>query len=332
MFLTYKKKVVSKICPRVLIVAETELWPSFLSVASGLGVRLVSVNARVSNFTFKRYLALKFITKPLLSLFSVIFAQSSIDLERLISLGSDANKSTYLGNIKFDRELRRLSERERVKKKEELGFEESSAVFVAGSVRLGEEDIVINGFLRAKRTVSNLSMVFAPRQVEYFEEMCSRLSALGISYSRRTSQSTSGYSICVLDTVGELNDVYQVADASFVGGSLVDVGGHNPMEPAAFGVPVSMGPYVANVRTAVEELSATGGFFFIRDEKQLAEAIVDSVKLSPEVKREITQVVKSHKGATDRVLKKLATVDEIFVALVESKQSRSALEAKGGLN
>ncbi len=248
--------------PRMLILAETEFWPNLLNGCFRRDIPVAVVNARISDRSWPRYQMLRSLWRPILGRLRRVLAQSTTDAERLIELGCEPAFVSVSGNLKFD--VRAAQEAEATSILKTLGS--GMRILVAGSTLEGEEAALLEAWPRVLAADPNLIMVLAPRHPERFAAVAALLAGLGKSSVRRSEWKGKPVSaipallpgqIVLLDTIGELASVYSLAAVAFVGGSLVPSGGHNPLEPAQFGVPIVMGPHYANFRTITEDLRST---------------------------------------------------------------------------
>ncbi len=262
--------------PRMLILAETEFWPNLLSGCYRRGIPVVVVNARISNRSWPRYRKLRALWRPILSKLSRVLAQSETDAERLRELGCATDRVTVAGNLKFDVRAATESEATRILRAQGGGLR----FIVAGSTLEGEEAALLDAWPKLLFAEPQLAMLLAPRHPERFGAVASLLERSGIAWIRRADWNANPPkllrpgTIVLLDTIGELASVYSVASVAFVGGSLVPAGGHNPLEPAQFGVPVVMGPHYANFTAITEALRARDALR-ITEKEDLAAALTD---------------------------------------------------------
>jgi 3-deoxy-D-manno-octulosonic-acid transferase len=245
--------------PRLLILAETEFWPNLLSGCFRCKIPVAVVNARISDRSWPRYRRLRRLWRPFLSRLGRVLAQSQTDAERLIALGCLPERVTVTGNLKFDVRAAGEADTTRHLKKWSLGLR----LIVAGSTLDGEEAALLEAWPSLLQADPKLAMVLAPRHPERFASVAALLQKSGFHWVKRSVWSSTPESsikslnpgqIVLLDTIGELASVYSLASVAFVGGSLVPAGGHNPLEPAQFGVPIVMGPHFANFRAITEDL------------------------------------------------------------------------------
>jgi 3-deoxy-D-manno-octulosonic-acid transferase len=248
--------------PRLLILAETEFWPNLLDGCFRRGIPVAVVNARISDRSWPRYRRFRGLWRPLLSRLSRVLAQSQTDADRLLALGCLPDRVSVAGNLKFDVRAAQESEATRFLRSmsAELRF------IVAGSTLEGEESTLVEEWPRLLAEDPQLVLVLAPRHPERFSSVAALLHKSGVLWSKRSSWSAESSSapraprslrpgeVVLLDTIGELASVYSLASSAFVGGSLVPAGGHNPLEPAQFAVPIVIGPHYANFVAIVDSL------------------------------------------------------------------------------
>lgn len=247
--------------PRMLILAETEFWPNLLNGCFRREIPVAVVNARISDRSWPRYQMLQRFWCPMLRRLSRVLAQSQLDAQRLIALGCQAPRTSVSGNLKFD--VRSAEKAEVTVRLESIGS--GLRFVVAGSTLEGEEATLLKAWPNLLTSDPNLAMVLAPRHPERFAAVAGLLENTGVFWVRRsqwkgippeTIQPLRPGQIVLLDTIGELASMYSLAAVAFVGGSVVPAGGHNPLEPAQFGVPIVMGPNYANFRAITEDLCA----------------------------------------------------------------------------
>jgi 3-deoxy-D-manno-octulosonic-acid transferase len=303
--------------PRMLVLAETEFWPNLLSGCFRRGIPVVVVNARISNRSWPRYRMLRRLWRPLLSGLSCVLAQSETDAKRLRAIGCAAERVTVAGNLKFD-----------VRAVEETGSTqflrrqaEGLRLLVAGSTHEGEEDVLLDAWKELLVSEPALVMVLAPRHPERFGAVEALLERSGTRWAKRSEWSErepeeiGAGMIVLLDTIGELASVYSVASVAFVGGSLVAVGGHNPLEPAQFGVPIVMGPHYANF-TAITDLLRRADALRIAKKEELADVLIELLRdraMAEAMGARAKIVFEEQAGATERCV---AAIREVLAANV----------------
>jgi 3-deoxy-D-manno-octulosonic-acid transferase len=238
--------------PRAVILAETEFWPNLLRMAREKNARVAVVNARISDRSFPRYLAFRRLLKIVLENIDLFLAQTETDRERLVAVGADAARVQVAGNLKFEAAATKSSEL--VTK---VRSAVSGPVLVCGSTVEGEEEVLLPAFRQIFAVNPSATVILAPRHPERFPAVAATLQSSEMKHVKRSEwrgESLAG-SVLLLDTIGELAAVYELATAAFVGGSLVPRGGHNILEPARFGKPIFVGPYTQNFRDIIATFS-----------------------------------------------------------------------------
>ena len=297
--------------PRLLVLAETEFWPNLLTGCFRRGIPVAVVNARVSDRSWPRYRRLRLLWKPILSRLSAALAQTPMDADRLRAIGCRANSVSVSGNLKFDVRIAHEGEAARLIRKLSPGLR----IVVAGSTVDGEEPLLLSAWQRLIKSDPNLILVLAPRHPERFPAVASLLDACGIPWLRRSVWKGQQFQprllkpgqIVLLDTIGELASVYSLASVAFVGGSMAPAGGHNPLEPAQFGVPIVMGPHVANFRAICDDLSTHGGLRIV-DENDLSRALLELLidrRAAEHMGAQARRVFEQQAGATGRSIEAL---------------------------
>ncbi len=301
--------------PRMLILAETEFWPNLLNGCFRREIPVVVVNARISDRSWPRYQMLRRLWRPILGRISRALAQTETDAQRLIALGCDPQSTTVSGNLKFD--VRAAKEAEATRLLKFLG--ENLRFLVAGSTLEGEEAALIQAWSRLLAADPHLVMVLAPRHPERFAAVSTLLHNSGMVWNKRSDwkgNSTSTIEplkpgqIVLLDTIGELASVYSIAALAFVGGSLIPAGGHNPLEPAQFGVPIVMGTHYTNFRAITDDLRAHNAIRIASNE-ELAESIVALLSTPSDAQamgEHARAVFEQQAGATPRSIQALQKI------------------------
>jgi 3-deoxy-D-manno-octulosonic-acid transferase len=305
--------------PKLFILMESELWPRMLTECRRAGIPVAIVNARVSDRSFRRAIKFRKIWSKLLAKPDLFLAQSDEDARRLIAMGANSGSVGVFGNLKYDvRAARgsRIAEQIRA-------LAGGRPILVAGSThgamkgeRLSEEEMIIrawDGFSSSESSELIPLLVLAPRHPQRFAEV----EALIAEYTYLKATGLTGPAtatspdIVLLDTIGDLASVYSIADAAFVGGSLVPRGGHNPLEPAQFGVPVVMGSSYENFRDIVARLRAERAIFIVNNSAELEVALSDCAEhrhRSAELGRRGQAVFEQQQGATTRTVEALTSL------------------------
>lgn len=259
------RKTVRIMRPRLFIFFETEIWPNLLTYLKIKGIPSVMVNGRISDRSFKRYKLARLVLKGALDCVTLFSMQTDEDRAKIVSLGADPYRVFNTGNIKYDRalELIRRKGKGRLTRKD-LNISDESIVIVAGSTHQGEEETLIHVFKQILADFPDTVMIIAPRHLDRVAKIESLIVSSGLPYLRRSDNILSALransgSVIILDTIGELSDLYKITTVAFVGGSLVPVGGHNILEPAAHGKPVIFGPHMDNFREISRLMVERGG-------------------------------------------------------------------------
>jgi len=259
--------------PRAMIIVETELWPEMLHQAGSRGVSAAVINARLSDGSFRSYRRVRPMLRPLLEPLSLVLARSRADSERFAELGVPQAKIRTVGNIKYDLEP----------DPNPLPWIEAARsaaagrpIIVAGSTMEGEESTVLDTVARLEADGRSIFLILAPRHPERFDMVAELVTRRGFSLARRSAEDgpTTDTTVFLLDTIGELARAYKTAEVAFIGGSLAMTGGHNPLEPAVWGVPVLSGPHVHNFSEVYDEMTAAGAARLVADGDELAAALV----------------------------------------------------------
>ncbi|MEE9548818.1 MAG: 3-deoxy-D-manno-octulosonic acid transferase [Candidatus Binatia bacterium] len=292
--------------PSLLIFLETEIWPNFLQAAYSHGIPTLLLSGRISPQAFRRYLIFRRFFSTAVKRFTALGMQNDAYARRIIGLGVEPTKVSIVGNLKLAaREGGGVGDGNG---KMDLNFpgKEGRRFLIAGSTHRGEEEILLDIFLFLKSRFPDLLMVLAPRHPQRFAEVERLLQKRNVSFVRRSQMNGPRNAlpdVIFLDTLGELPSVYGLADVAFVGGSLVDAGGHNLMEPARWRKPILFGPYMTTFAEIAEELKRRGGAIEVKGKEDLKREI--SNLLSDRSKglkmgELAAQAVKGDKGVVER--------------------------------
>ncbi len=288
--------------PRMLVLAESELWPNVLAECAGQRLPVVVVNARVSDRSLPRYLRMQRWWRPFLGMLTLVLAQSAEDARRFVAIGVPQERVRVGGNLKFDmRPPRSTGLIEQLRGQ----LPPEAKVLVAGSTLQDEEQVLLEAWAVICGRVPNAVMVLAPRHPERFARVAAIARDRKLLLVERSSwhgDAVAAGTVFLLDSIGELGSVYALATLAFVGGSLVPAGGHNPLEPARFAVPVFMGPHYENFRDAVELLRAAAALRLVERESvgnEIATLLADAPAAAAMGTRG-KEVLEKQAGATGR--------------------------------
>ena len=247
------RRVLDIIRPQLFVMMETEIWPNLLRECRARGVRTIVINGRISTRSFPRYKLVKPLFRRVLTLVDRFCVQGEETAGRLAELGAPRERITITGSLKFDAlQVPGATGPARGGAERVLRYfavAEGRAVVVAGSTMPGEHEIVLRAFERIRTLARNPLLILAPRKPEHFAEAASLARHAGFRTALRSELAIDAEvraDVVVLDTIGELAQVYQAATVVFVGGSLVPIGGHNILEPAVYGKPIVFGPHMQN--------------------------------------------------------------------------------------
>jgi 3-deoxy-D-manno-octulosonic-acid transferase len=302
------RSVLDRVRPRALLLVETELWPNLIVEASAAGVAVGVVNGRLSPRSMRRYLLPGSPFRAVVRLLSFVACQSERDRDRFLALGAVSSRVVVAGNMKYDALARPLAESERRALRDSLGIPGEARVVVFGCVRPAEEDAVAEAAGAIARAMPDVVLIAAPRHLDRVEPLARRIEREGLATARRSALGGSagaGVRTIVLDSTGELSSVYSTAAVAFVGGTLGHYGGHNPLEPAAHGVPVLFGPHTETCRDSARRLTEAGGAFVVDGAAALRDEVLRL--LSGEEGRKSAgdaarAVVERGRGATARTI------------------------------
>jgi 3-deoxy-D-manno-octulosonic-acid transferase len=301
--------ITSKVTPRCLVLIETELWPNLINLCAQRMIPLVLANARLSDTHWQRYYQFRKLIRPLLQKFAVIAVQSETDAERFAALGVAQEHIVHTGNFKFDIDL--TSEQQDLEKV--INVDEHRPVWLAASSRDGEEEILIEVHQRILQTLPQALMLLVPRHPQRFDEVARMLEQRQLDYLRRSQNMNimPHQSILLGDSMGEMPQYCASANVVFMGGSLVDLGAHNPIEAAAQHKPILVGPSVFNFKFVFEQLFKAQAAKQISDANELVDQLIDLLKdksKSEQMGERAFQVVQQNRGAVEKFVGQLEKI------------------------
>ncbi len=311
------KSVLGQIKPCLFVIAETEIWPNLIHLLYNKKIPAVTVNGRISDSSFKGYLAIKFLLKSVLNKITLFCVQSERDAQRLSRLGVAGNKIKITGNMKFDSAGFKIDTSELIKCRANLSLSPSQRLWVCGSTHKGEEEKVLGVYKGLQSKFLGLKLLIAPRHPErareiekltekygFKAERISQLASLPVSQlNRPTGQPANQPTVFILDTIGQLVHNYAVADIVFMGGSLVNKGGHNVLEPAFLEKPILFGPHMSNFRDIADLLLENNAAIMVQDQRALQqnlEELLSDPRRCLELGSRARQVILENQGATHR--------------------------------
>lgn len=314
----FLKSVIKKIKPVLLLIAETELWPNLLMYCQRLKIPIIIFNGRISKRSFPRYNFFKFFFKKFLNKNIVFLMQTEEDKDRILMIGAHPERTKVIGNLKFDITPSASCEKRKMEFLKLLRISERDLIFVAGSTHSGEEWVLLEVYKKLKSLFPNLIFILAPRHLTRIGEIEEILKKHSLSWIRRTSLSINGnlmeenlHDVILIDTIGELMNLYSLATVVFIGGSLVPVGGHNPIEPLLFKKCVIFGPHMFNFKEISRLLVKEGGAIEVKDDTELYSQLNNL--LSEETKRNQIgergyKIIENNRGAKERIFEEIKII------------------------
>jgi 3-deoxy-D-manno-octulosonic-acid transferase len=318
------RRAIEFIDPEIFIVVETEIWPNLIVNLAKKKIPIVLINGRVSGGSFRGYRIIRPLIKAILKRFTLLCMQTKEDAQRIIELGAEEDRVKVTGNMKFDIQKTEDSDRResraqaRESQKSELGLSEAEKLFIAGSTHPGEEGIVLRAYKDLINTYPGLRLLIAPRHIERTKEIKKLILKFGFE-SQKISQLNSTLPpttyhlppVLVLDTIGQLKELYALSDLVFIGGSLIPRGGQNPLEAAVFSKPILFGPYMYNFSNIAGLFIKRGAAIMVRDANELREHSLQLLK-NPALRQQLgaraKDLIEENKGTTLRNLQLLKGV------------------------
>lgn len=266
-------RFLKRVNPALLIIIETEIWPNIIHQCTQRQIPIIIANGRLSAQSARGYARFRALTAATLRQVTQLAAQTPAEAERFIELGLPAERITITGNIKFDIEIPTALAEKAIALKQQWGS--NRPVWIAASTHDGEEEQILTAFKTVKHQFPQLLLVLVPRHPERFNPVATLCQRQGFIITRRSenTSATTATEIYLGDTLGELLMLYQAADLAFVGGSLIPVGGHNLLEPAAIGIPSLTGPHLFNFLEISRLLQAAGAMFPVSDSQSIANQV-----------------------------------------------------------
>jgi len=301
------KKAIKTISPKIMVFLETEIWPAWIVEAHKKNIRIIIANGRISKRSLGKYRLIRPLLKEVFSCMDAFSMISQQDAERIIMLGAPEKRVSVAGNAKYDMLSRAVNPLEQSEMTRILSLSSDIAVIVAGSTRTGEEEMLLNAFAGINKGLFSSLLILAPRHIARTGSVVTAIRAHGFECQlwsdiksgreKRTKQ------VVVVDTFGDLFRLYSVANIAFCGGSLVRLGGQNPLEPAAWGKPVFHGPSMEDFEDAISLLRRWGGSVEVPSPGLLTEQILWYLNRPEEMRKmgdAASRAVLSHKGAARR--------------------------------
>ncbi len=318
-FVVAVRRVLGTVRPRALLLTETELWPNTVYECAEAGVPVGAVNGRLSERSLRRYEMFGSPLRGVASRVSFAACRSDDDALRFRELGVAGERVKVVGDMKFDKLAGPLGETERADLRSSLGVPAGARVVVFGSVRPGEERAVAAAAAAVAGEFPDSYVVVAPRHLERVPRVVEALASCGVASTLRSSREVGGraHRAIVLDTTGELARIYAVGSVAFVGGTLAPHGGHDPLEPAAQGVPVVFGPHTETCSASARRLVSAGAAFEVGGSDELARTLLGLLRDDVARARagdSALSAVASGRGATGRTVEFLESIGVLDAA------------------
>jgi 3-deoxy-D-manno-octulosonic-acid transferase len=292
------RRVIKRINPVAVLVAETELWPNFFRQLRKAGIPSAVINGRISPHSYRNYMKFRWFFRQVFSSLDLFCMQSEADAGRIRDIGAAPEKVIVTGNLKFDQKMPTL-------RQNPLSIPAARPVITAGSTHRGEETALLDIHARLKQKFPGLLLIIAPRHPERFDEVEGIINKAGYECQRRTTLKGAVKEILLLDTIGELRSFYAVCDIAFVGGSLVKVGGHNLLEPASMKKPVIFSRYMFNFKEISEALITAGGGIMVKDKEELyvqIDKLLSDRELAKSIGERAFAVIAANSGAAGKTI------------------------------
>ena len=297
-------KFLDRIHPSLVPIAETEIWPCFAFFCKERNIPLFIINGRISDLSYKSYRLAKPFFKEVFKNYSAIYAQSREDVEKFISIGNEKEKTDFMGNLKFG-----ITKNETSVDVGQDGFR----ILLAGSTHKPENPIILETYAKLKKDFSDLKLLIAPRHLERAGEIENYAKNLGLKYGNRSKgdKFSENTDVLILDTLGELKNMYAISHIAFIGGSFNKTGGHNPLEATIWEKPVFSGPNIFNFKDIYKILTASGAAKVVRNGEELynsINAILSDENLYNKMKQSCASTFEEQRGAADFVISKMHEV------------------------
>lgn len=290
-------RFLDNIKPDIILIAETEIWPNMALECKKRNIKLCIINGRISDRTYNSYKKFKMFFKPILNNYSGIYTQSTEDLEKFLSLGTNPETTERMNNLKFDISAPEVT----------FNFDKSGRILLAASTHSGEDEIVLEVYKELKIKHKDLKLIIAPRHLTRKEEVETIAGESGFTYGFRSdgTESFADIDIMILDTMGELGKMFAYSDISFIGGSFNKTGGHNPLESIIFSKPVISGPSIHNFKDIYAIIQNAHAGFVVKTKDEfikIADKMLSDNEFYNKTAKAGEEVFKSQQGALDYVI------------------------------
>jgi 3-deoxy-D-manno-octulosonic-acid transferase len=306
------RRLLKRIRPDAILLMETEIWPNFITAAARLRIPVLLVNGRISDASFRSYNRVRFFLKRFLTLMAHFCMQSQQDAERIVVLGAPVERVSQTGNLKYDYSLSGTPDKDDLKRAVSRVFKNSndSLLLVCGSTKPGEEKLLAPVLSRIWKEFPSFKLLIAPRHPHRGDEIVQLLGDWDVRCLQRSKHGleteTAGEAqALVLDSIGELAHLYELADLVYMGGSLVPTGGQNPIEAAAFGKPILFGPDMSNFREIARTFLQAEAAIQVTSPEELetqVKRLLRNPRLRERLGRNAVAVIRRNQGSVDRTI------------------------------
>lgn len=300
--------------PDCFVLVETDFWPNWLHGLARHRVPTMLVNGRISETSFDRYQRYQWFFAPMFRTFSFLAMQTGADADKMVQLGVEPCRVNTLGNLKFDTGQYTpdpAAANTKATQKTTYGFTAAAPLWICGSTHRGEEQVLFFLYQWLRETIPDLQLLVAPRNIERSGEILALADAAGLACRRRTADTEASGPVLLLDTIGELASCYTMAEVVFIGGSLIPLGGHNPLEPAAVSVPVLYGPHMEDFSEIAALLIHSGGARQVAGPDELYQTLVE-ILTNPALQASMAEAagecVRANRGVVQAHLEAMAAL------------------------
>lgn len=297
------RRFLDRVRPSILVIMETEIWPNMIRQSRSRDIPVFLINARLSERSARGYERVSRLVAPVVKSISWVAAQAEPDAERFRRIGVAPDSVEVTGSVKFDVDIPEDIRRQARELKKRLG---ERPIWIGGSTHAGEDAQLLTAHEQVLAVHPDALLILVPRHPERFDPVAAKVHARGLALARRSSdEDPAPAQVYLGDTMGELMMLYGASDIAFVGGSLIERGGHNPLEPAGWGIPVFSGKHVFNFETIYDRLLEGAGVCFVSSAEELATSLVhlfSQYAARLETGRRALNVVNQNRGALERVV------------------------------
>ncbi len=301
----FVKRFLNKIKPVIFVCLETELWPNIIHFCSQKKIPIIVANARLSEKSARGYAHLRALSSPMLNKISIAAIQNDTDADRFLQLGLKKSSRHVTGSIKFDLKIDDTTRETADALKHAINAERKTLIWIAASTHSGEDEIILHAYTMIRKKHKHVYLILVPRHPERFDQVHKLCVNSGFNTIRRSQNNDQDFDIMVGDTMGELLMLLGVADIAFIGGSLVSNGGHNYIEPAAWGLPIISGPSTYNFLTIANELRDAGALTITPDAQAISQEVIKILENPDRARTQgnaAKQIAEKNRGAMKKLI------------------------------